>query len=366
MKCLKVILTAVLLVLIPFCLYSTRIKDISHIRGVRGMRLIGYGLVVGLQGTGDNTDNAAFSLQSIVNMLQRFGIKVDMNGLRLKNVAAVVVTADVPPFATVGSKFDVTVSSIGDAKSLMGGTLLLTPLKGPDGNIYAIAQGPLVVGGFNVSAPGGRVGKNPTNVGRVINGGTLERDLPLRMVASDCIVISLNYPDFTTADRIEKVINATFGPGTAKAMDGGSIVVKVPDSYRNNVVSFISMVENMDVVPSTPAKVVVNERTGTVVIGEKVRISPVAVSQGGLSIVIKSAPKVSQPLPFSTGETVVTPRAEIEVKEKKTPLYIIPRTATIGELVRALNAIGATPHDLISILQAIKEAGALHADLEVM
>ncbi len=349
-----------------YTLHAARIKDISHIKGVRGVRLIGYSLVVGLPGTGDNTDNAVFSLQSIVNMLQRFGIKVDMSGLRLKNIAAVMVTADVPPFSTVGTKFDVLVSSIGDAKSLRGGTLLMTPLRGPDGKLYAIAQGPVVVGGFNITGAGAAAGKNPTCVGRVVNGATLERELPVRFSTTDMITISLYSPDFTTANQIQNAINKAFGAGIARAVDGGNIVVEVPPEYKSNIVSFISKLENISVMPSPPAKVIVNERTGTVVMGENVRILPVAVAQGGLSIVIKEVPKVSQPLPFSAGETIVTKETTIKVKEKKTPLYLIPRTATIGDLVRALNAIGATPNDLISILQAIKAAGALQAELEVL
>jgi len=360
------IVAVVIVLLLPSLVYGIRIKDIAHVYGVRSNQLIGYSLVVGLNGTGDNTDNAVFSLQSIVNMLERFGIKVDPADLRLKNVAAVMVTANLPPFAKVGSKLDAVVSSIGDAKSLMGGTLLMTPLRGPDGRVYAVAQGPISIGGFSFSGAGAAAKKNFPTVGRVVRGVTVEREIPLRFVEGGTITIALSNPDFTTASRIEEKINETCGRDLAEAVDPGSVKVTIPEEYRGKVVEFVSKLENLDVQPSRVAKVVVNERTGTVVIGADVRIAPVAVAQGGLSIVIKEAPKVSQPLPFSTGETVVTPNTTIEVKEKKTPLYLIPRNTTVGDLVRALNAIGATPQDLISILQAIKAAGALNAELEIL
>jgi len=362
----KVTLITIFTTVLISSAWGARLKDIAHICGVRENQLIGYSLVVGLNGTGDNTDNAVFSLQSLVNMLERFGIKVNPEDLRLKNVAAVMVTAQVPPFAKVGTKIDAIVSSIGDAKSLMGGTLLMCPLRGPDGRLYAVAQGPVSIGGFSFSGRGARAQKNFPTVGRVVGGVTIEREIPLSFYSDGAITISLSNPDFTTASRVANKINETFGEPLAKALDGGSIKVNVPVELKDNLVDFIARLENLEVKPSKVAKVVINERTATVVIGEDVRISPVAVAQGGLSIVIKEAPKVSQPLPFSVGETVVTPRTEIEIKEKKTPLYLIPQTTTVGDLVRALNAIGATPQDLISILQAIKAAGALHAELEIM
>jgi len=346
-------------------LYAARLKDIAHVYGVRSNQLIGYGLVVGLAGTGDS-QQIIFSLQSIVNMLERFGIKINPAQLRTRNVAAVMVTANIPPFAKVGSKIDALVASMGDAKSLEGGMLLMTPLRGPDGQIYAMAQGPISIGGFGGAGAGGQVRKNFLTVGRVINGVMVEREIPTHFANNNELSIVLNQPDFTTAAEVASVINKNLNATLAKAIDASTIKISIPAKYQNNLVDLVARLEGLEVVPNTVAKVVVNERTGTVVIGENVRISTVAVAQGGLSIVIKETPKVSQPLPFSTGETVVTPETEIEIKEEKTPIYLVPQVATIGDLVRALNAIGATPRDLIAILQAIKAAGALQAELEVI
>ncbi len=346
-------------------LFAARLKDVSHIYGVRNYQLIGYSLVVGLAGTGDG-QQIIFTLQSIANMLERFGVKVDTRQLRTRNVAAVMVTANVPPFAKVGSHIDVLVSSMGDAKSLEGGTLLMTPLRGPDGKVYAIAQGPISVGGFGGGGAGARVRKNFLTVGRVVDGATVERPIPIRFVKDNQLSVVLNHPDFTTASDVAKAINNTFNAYIAKAIDATTINVNIPLQYQQSLIDFIARLENLEVQVDTPAKVVVNERTGTVVIGENVHISTVAVAQGGLSIIIKEAPQVSQPLPFSTGETIVTPKTQVQIQEEKTPLYLVPRGATIKDLVKALNAIGATPRDLIAILQAIKAAGALEAELEVI
>jgi len=359
------IYTLALILLVPSLLHAARLKDIAHIYGVRDNQLIGYGLVVGLSGTGDR-EYTIFGQQSLTNMLQRYGLKVDPKKIRVRNIAAVMVTARVPAFCKVGTKVDVLVSSLGDAKSLEGGTLLLTPLKAVDGNIYAMAQGPVSVGGFGAAGAGARVKKNILTVGRVVGGATIERELPIHLTSGEYLSIVLNYPDFTTAARVAKVINEKFKANLAEAIDASMIKVKISGIEQPNLVPFISQLENLNVVPSTVAKVVVNERTGTVVIGKDVRLSTVAVTHGGLSIVIKETPKVSQPLPFSTGETVVTPETQIEIKEEKTPLYLVPQTVTIADLVRALNAIGATPRDLIAILQAIKAAGALQAELEII
>ncbi len=361
----KLIMALVFIVVSSLSSSAARLKDIAHIYGVRNFQLVGYSLVVGLAGTGDG-QQIIFTLQSIANMLERFGVKVDTRQLRTRNVAAVMVTAEIPPFAKTGTRIDVLVSSMGDAKSLEGGTLLMTPLRGPDGKVYAVAQGPISIGGFGGGGAGARVRKNFLTVGRVINGATIEREIPIRFVQNNEISIVLDQPDFTTAADVAQRINENFNASIANAVDAETIKVKVPITYQQSLIDFIARVENTEVKTDTPAKIVVNERTGTVVIGENVQISTVAVAQGGLSIIIKEAPQVSQPLPFSTGETVVTPKTQVKIQEEKTPLYLVPKTATIRDLVKALNAIGATPRDLIAILQAIKAAGALNAELEVI
>ncbi|MCD6320205.1 MAG: flagellar basal body P-ring protein FlgI [Candidatus Desulfofervidaceae bacterium] len=361
----KVILLTIFLLVSWVNVYAARLKDIAHIYGVRSNQLIGYGLVVGLAGTGDS-QQIIFSLQSIVNMLERFGVKINPAQLRTRNVAAVMVTANIPPFAKTGSKIDALVASMGDAKSLEGGMLLMTPLRGPDGQIYAVAQGPISIGGFGGGGAGGRVRKNFLTVGRVVNGAMVEREIPTHFASNNELSIVLNQPDFTTAAEVASVINKNLSASLAKAVDATTIKISIPHEYQDNLVDLVARLERLEVTPNAVAKVVVNERTGTVVIGENVHISTVAVAQGGLSIIIKETPKVSQPLPFSTGETIVTPETKVEIKEEKTPLYLVPQAATIGELVRALNAIGATPRDLIAILQAIKAAGALQAELEVI
>ena len=361
----KVILLTIFLLVSWVNVYAARLKDIAHIYGVRSNQLIGYGLVVGLAGTGDS-QQIIFSLQSIVNMLERFGVKINPAQLRTRNVAAVMVRANIPPFAKTGSKIDALVASMGDAKSLEGGMLLMTPLRGPDGQIYAVAQGPISIGGFGGGGAGGRVRKNFLTVGRVVNGAMVEREIPTHFASNNELSIVLNQPDFTTAAEVASVINKNLSASLAKAVDATTIKISIPHEYQDNLVDLVARLERLEVTPNAVAKVVVNERTGTVVIGENVHISTVAVAQGGLSIIIKETPKVSQPLPFSTGETIVTPETKVEIKEEKTPLYLVPQAATIGELVRALNAIGATPRDLIAILQAIKAAGALQAELEVI
>jgi len=348
-----------------FQAWATRIKDIAQIYGVRGYQLIGYGLVVGLPGTGDK-EQTVFSIQSLTNMLQRYGVKVDPSKIRVRNVAAVMVTANIPPFARVGMKIDAIVSSIGDAKSLQGGTLLLTPLQALDGNVYAVAQGPVSIGGgFSAGGAGATISKNITTAGRVVGGVVIERELPFHLALDKgSLSIVLDSPDFTTAHNVAQVINKAFGSGLASPVDPTTIKVKVLDG--KNIVNFLARLENLEVTTGTKAKVVINERTGTVVIGQDVKISTVAVAHGGLSIVIKEAPKVTQPLPFSTGETVVTPETQIEISEEKRPIFLVPETATISDLVKALNAIGGTPRDLIAILQAIKAAGALQAEIEII
>ncbi|MCX7965208.1 MAG: flagellar basal body P-ring protein FlgI [Syntrophorhabdaceae bacterium] len=350
----------------PQTSFSTRIKEIAYIDGIRNNQLIGYGIVIGLNGTGDKA-NTVFTNQSLANMLEKMGIKVDPNATKVKNVAAVMVTANLPPFSKVGSTIDVTVSSIGDATSLTGGVLLMTPLRGADGEVYAVAQGALIVGGFSVGGAGATVQKNHTTVARIPNGATIEREIGYEFVKRDSIIISLKTHDFTTARRIEERINSLYND-ISHAKDAGTIYVKIPDNMKENPVKFLSLIENLDVKPDSVAKIVVDEKTGTIVIGENVRISTVAISQGNISVMVKEDFKVSQPLPFAPpgAQTVVTPDTRIRAEEDKGKLFIVEGDLTIKELVNALNAIGVSTREMISILQTIKAAGALHAELEII
>jgi len=367
--------------------FGARIKDIASIKGIRPNQLFGYGLVIGLAGTGDKA-GTDFTVQGLVNMLEKMGIRVSAQDVKVKNVAAVMVNATLPPFARIGKKIDVIVSSIGDAESLQGGTLLLTPLKGVDGKIYALAQGPISVGGFMIGgAAGGGVTKNHPTVGRISGGATVEREIPLSLKDRAELTIILNNPDFTTAIRVANSINSEMGENIAKAIDSGTLTIKIPDSFPDSVVPLLARVENLEVIPDSLAKVIVNERTGTIVIGENVRVSTVAVAHGNLSIQIKETKEVSQPLPFAPrppaqgaaptqmeggvvvapgGATVVTPESDVTVEEEKNRLLLVPEGRTIGDLVRALNAIGVTPRDLITILQSMKVAGALQGELEII
>lgn len=344
---------------------AARIKDLADVEGVRENQLIGYGLVIGLNGTGDK-DSTKFTTQSLTSMLSRMGIRADPEKVKVKNVAAVVVTANLPPFARPGGRIDAMVSSIGDAKSLQGGTLLMTPLKGPDGRVYAAAQGAVSIGGFSAGDETTGIQKNHVTVGKVANGALVEADVPAEFSGKESFSVVLRQPDFTTALRVAEAVNNRIGGETAKAVDSGRIVLKTPETYRGRPVEFLAAVEGLDVAVDRAAKVVLNERTGTIVMGETVRLSTVAVSHGALSIEIKTDFKVSQPPPFSPGATVVVPETEVTAKEQKNRMLLLPSGATIGEVVRALNAVGVTPRDLISILQAIKAAGALHAELELI
>ncbi len=363
MKRTVVLITLIIFISIPF-LFSARIKDLADIRGVRPNQLIGYGLVVGLNGTGDDGKKTIFTFQAVLNMLKNFGINVRKEDIDADNIAAVMVTATLPPFAKPGMKIDVVVSSLGDADSLQGGTLLMTPLKGPDGKIYAVAQGPVSVGGFIAGGAGGARGKNFPTVGRVPEGAIVERAVPFDISKKKKLILTLRDPDFTTCQKIVDTINFTLGKNLASPIDGASLEVKVPDN--ENIVRFISKIEDIDITPDTKARIVINERTGTVVIGENVKLSTVAVAHGNLSIIIKENPQVSQPQPLGAGTTIVTPKTNIKVKEEKAQLMLIKNSPTIRDLVRGLNRIGVTPRDLISILQAIKEAGALQADIIIM
>jgi flagellar P-ring protein precursor FlgI len=345
--------------------HAVRLKDIAEINGIRKNQLVGYGLVVGLDGSGDGK-KAAFTLQSMASMLEKMGVTIDRKDIQVKNVAAVMVTATLPPFAKRGNRIDVLVSSIGDADNLQGGTLMLSPLKGIDGNVYAVAQGPVNTGGFGAGGAASSVVKNFPTVGRVLSGAIIEREVPNDFGDRSTLTFSLQNPDFTTAARVIEAINAEFSEPVARASDPGTIEIQVPDRYQGNTVPLLAALSELQVSTDTKAKVVINERTGTVVMGEQVRISTIAIAHGNLSIVVRENFNASQPLPFSDGRTVVTPNTQVDVQEEANQIMVVPKGVSIGEVVNALNALGVTPRDLIAIFQAIKAAGALQADLEVI
>ncbi len=387
----KGILTGVVIVLmvamfLPVSAGAARIKDIASIGGIRDNQLVGYGLVVGLMASGDSIKNG-FTKDTLANMLARQGLAMRDKDLKSNNIAAVMITAVLPPFAKAGAKLDVMVSSIGDAKSLLGGTLLMTPLRGADGEIYAVAQGAVTIGGFVATGnSGGAVGKNHTTVGYITNGALIEKELQYDFEKNRQLTINLYQPDFTTLTRLASTVNSRIGDVDVKLVDSSSALVTVKNSYKGSIVSLLSTIENLDVSVDTPAVVVLNEKTGTVVMGENVRISTIAVAHGNLSFQIKEEYNVSQPLPFapggtvgqgatnvgrgvtmgSGGQTVVTPSTQINISEEKKVLVVVARGITIQDVVRGLNAMGVTPRDLIQILQTIKAAGALQADLKIM
>ncbi len=346
---------------------GSRIKDIAYVQGVRGQQLIGYGLVVGLNGTGD-TQRSTFTLQSVTSMLKRFGITVPQGDLHLRNVAAVMVTATVPGFAKEGGMTDVTVSSMGDATSLQGGTLLMTPLSGLDGSVYAVAQGPLSVGGMSVRANGSEIRRNHTAAGRIPGGAQLEKSVASVFSKDSTVFVVLSQADFTTATRIAEVINAKIGNRVAMANDGSTVAINVPAAYRadGKLVEFISLVELLEVTPDVVAKVIVNERTGTVVIGGNVSILPVAISHGGLNIEIESVPVISQPMPYSNGQTYATMMTTVTAGEDTSTVTALNGAATVQDVAKALNSLKVTPRDIIAIFQALKEAGALKAELVII
>ncbi|MFH1155850.1 MAG: flagellar basal body P-ring protein FlgI [Pseudomonadota bacterium] len=345
---------------------AARIKDLAAIKGIRSNQLSGYGLIVGLDGTGDKS-GADFTTQAMANMMDRMGVHVDKNLLKVKNVAAVMVTAVIPPFARIGNKIDVMASSIGDAKSLSGGTLLMTPLKGVDGRVYALAQGAVTIGGIGAGGAGGGAQKNHLQVVRIANGATIEQEIPVQLDGKEFLILSLFNPDFTTAKRVADTINASIGQGVAETVDSSALRLNVPPAMvEKEVAEFIADIETLTVVPDTTAKVVVNEKTGTVVIGENVTISTVAVAHGNLTVTIKNSADVSQPEPLSGGQTVAAPRTDVTIQEQQGKVMPLPGSSTIGELVKGLNSIGVSPRDLISILQSIKAAGALQAELEII
>lgn len=353
-----------LYVLAPFSSEGARIKDIATFSGVRTNQLVGYGLVVGLGGTGDK-QGAEFTIQSMVNMLEKMGVRVDKATLKVKNVAAVMVTATMPVSSKTGSRLDVTVSSLGDAKSLVGGVLLMTPLTGIDGKVYALAQGSLTLGGYSAEGQAASASVNFTTVARIPNGATVERAVPFQFNAQDRLRLNLETQDFSTTMQVVRGINQAMGGDFAKADDVSTVTVSVPDKFRNNLVPLMASLENLEVRPDQRARVVVDEKTGTIVLGSQVRLSRVAVAHGSLQIVVQESPEVSQPAPLGQGTTTVVPRTDVGMREEQRRLVLL-EGVTLGELVEGLNAIGATPRDLISILRAMKSAGALHADLEVI
>ncbi|MEQ1529485.1 MAG: flagellar basal body P-ring protein FlgI [Methylococcales bacterium] len=345
--------------------HAERIKDIASIQGVRSNQLVGYGLVVGLDKSGDKTQ---FTGQSIRSMLTRLGLTLPPGvDPKAKNVAAVAVSAELPAFAKPGQQIDVTVSSIGDAKSLKGGTLLMSPLKGADGQVYAIAQGNLVVGGLSASGKdGSSITVNNPSVGRVPNGATVERTVNTPFADGDALVFNLHSSDFTTANRMAESINNVLGPNSAKALDATSVRVNAPLDAGQKV-TFASMVENMEVAPDdAPARIIINSRTGTVVINSKVKVQPAAVSHGSLTVTISENPQVSQPAPLSGGQTVVTPQSSVKVEEEKKRMFVFKPGVSLDEIVKAVNDVGAAPSDLVAILEALKSAGALRAELIVI
>ena len=360
---------AVALSLAPLNAYAfSRIKDLADIEGVRENMLIGYGLVAGLNGTGDTLQNSPFTRQALQTILERLGVQTRGANVNTKDIAAVMVTANLPPFGTQGSKVDVTVSAMGDAKSLQGGTLLATPLLAADGEVYALAQGPLAVGGFNAQGQGASVSRGVPTSGRISSGATIEREVSFKLADAASLRLSLRNPDFTTAKRVAQAINRFIGEPAASASDSATVHLVRPASYAGNIVALLTEIEQLKVEPDLPAKVVIDEQSGVIVMGSDVRISTVAIAQGNLTIRVTETPQVSQPQPFSMqGETVVVPRTDIEVDEETGRQLIIVRDGVSLEvLVNGLNALGVGPRDMISILQAIKAAGALQAEIEVI
>ena len=344
---------------------TVRIKDIASFEGVRENQVVGYGLVVGLNGTGDSLRNSAFTEKSIVGMLERLGVG-NLSGydIRTRNVAAVMVTAMLPPFARRGSEIDVVVSSLGDATSLRGGTLIVTPLTGADGNVYAVAQGPIAVAGFAAQGTNASIVEGVPTAARIENGATVENEIAFSLDELDSIRLALRTPDFTTAMRVEEAINEALGSRFADALDPGTVSVALP--VRTDVAALMARIENLRVEPDSVAKVVIDARSGTIVVGADVRISEVAVSQGGLTVMVREDITVSQPEPFSIGETVIVPETVVEVQEREANFAVLEGDVSLQKLVDGLNSIGVGATETISILQAIKAAGALHADLEII
>ena len=362
------------IVLFAICIYATsaqgasRLKDISDFEGIRDNLLVGYGLVVGLNNTGDTLANGHFTKQSLLAMLERLGVKPTETGLSSKNVAAVMVTASLPGFARQGNRIDVVISALGDSKNLLGGTLLVTPLLGADGEVYAVAQGQVAVGGFSAGGAAETVTKGVPTSGRIANGAIVEREVGFELATLKKVRITLRNPDFTTARRLAQAVNAFLGTNAARASDPGTVELKIPRGYEENVVGLLTDIEQLRIEPDQVARIVIDEQSGTIVMGENVKISTVAIAQGALTIRITEAAQVSQPGPFAeAGETQQVARTDVQVDEGAEKKFaVVERGVTLQDLVNGLNALGIGPRDLITILQAIKTAGALQADIVVM
>jgi flagellar P-ring protein precursor FlgI len=345
---------------------TSRIKDLANIEGVRQNQLIGYGLVVGLNGTGDTLNNIPFTRQSLQAMLERLGVNIRGQTIRTGNVAAVMVTANLPAFGTQGTRIDVTVSALGDSKSLQGGTLLVTPLLGADGNVYAVGQGSVAISGFQAEGEAAKIVRGVPTVGRISNGAIIEREIDFALNRLNQVRLALRNADFTTAKRIAAAINDFIGASTAEPLDSSTVQVNVPKIYAGNVVSLLTEIEQLQIEPDLAAKIVIDERSGVIVMGRDVRVSTVAVAQGNLTVTISEAPQVSQPAPFSRGQTTVVNRTKVGVQEDGKKFALVREGVSLQQLVDGLNALGIGPRDLIAILQAIKASGAIQAEIEVM
>ncbi len=357
-----------LLVMVEPALALSRIKDLAQVEGVRQNQLVGYGLVVGLNGTGDTLNNAPFTRQSLQAMLERLGVNTRGTNLRTANVAAVMVTANLPAFSTQGTRLDVTVSALGDSKSLQGGTLLVTPLLGADGEVYAVAQGSVAIAGFAAEGEAAKITRGVPTVGRISNGGLIEREIEFKLNAQRAVRLALRNPDLTTSKRIAAAINDFMGADTAEPTDPSTVALQIPPRYQGNLIRLLTEIEQLRVEPDQTAKIVIDERSGIIVMGKDVRVSTVAVAQGNLTVTIAEQPQVSQAQPLAPGgQTVVVPRTGVKVDtDDGKKLALVQNGVTLRELVDGLNALGIGPRDLISILQAIKASGALQADIEVM
>jgi flagellar P-ring protein precursor FlgI len=345
---------------------TSRIKDLANIEGVRQNQLIGYGLVVGLNGTGDTLNNIPFTKQSLQAMLERMGVNIRGATIRTGNVAAVMVTGNLPAFGTQGTRMDVTVSSLGDSKNLQGGTLLVTPLLGADGNVYAVAQGSVAIGGFQAEGEAAKIVRGVPTVGRIANGAIIEREIEFALNRLPNVRLALRNADFTTAKRIAAAVNDYLGAKSAEPIDPSTVQLSIPQEFKGNVVAFLTEIEQLQVEPDLAAKIVIDERSGIIVMGRDVRVATVAVAQGNLTVTISESPQVSQPNPLSRGRTVVTPNTRVGVTEDGKKFALVKDGVSLQQLVDGLNGLGIGPRDLIGILQAIKAAGAIQADIEVM
>ena len=345
---------------------TSRIKDLASVEGVRQNQLIGYGLVVGLNGTGDTLNNIPFTKQSLQAMLERLGVNIRGAQIRTGNVAAVMVTANLPPFGTQGTRIDVTVSALGDSKSLQGGTLLVTPLLGADGNVYAVGQGSVAIGGFQAEGDAAKIVRGVPTVGRISNGAIIEREIEFALNQLDRLRLALRNPDFTTAKRIAAAINDFIGAPTAEPLDPSTVQLHIPKRFQGNVIALLTEIEQLQIEPDLAARIVIDERSGIIVMGRDVRVSTVAVAQGNLTVTISETPQVSQPNPFARGQTTVVPRTSVGVKEDGKKFALVKDGVSLQQVVDGLNALGIGPRDLIAILQAIKAAGAIQAEIEVM